>query len=68
MNTFKSYCFFLLNIRLAFCDLAGAERADKSQSFGTRLREAGTINTGLFTLGKCIEVIRSNQLEPDKYE
>ncbi len=46
---------------MAFCDLAGSERAQKSLSIGCRLKEASNINTDLFTLGKCLEAIRSNQ-------
>ncbi|CAH8530539.1 unnamed protein product [Dicrocoelium dendriticum] len=52
---------------LTFCDLAGSERSEKAETGGqaARLREAGTINTSLLTLGRCIECLRYNQSHPD---
>ncbi|TRY89392.1 hypothetical protein DNTS_024128, partial [Danionella cerebrum] len=49
---------------LSLCDLAGSERCAKTQNHGERLKEAGNINTSLLTLGKCINALRVNQLQP----
>lgn len=62
---FALYCIFFLNAgeilyRLSFCDLAGSERAAKSQTTGMRLKEAGCINTSLLVLGRCMEQLRLN--------
>jgi hypothetical protein len=38
--------------RMLFVDLAGSERLKKSKSTGEMLRETGSINRSLFTLGK----------------
>ncbi|CAG2109631.1 unnamed protein product [Medioppia subpectinata] len=46
---------------LSICDLAGAERSDKANSTGDRLREAGKINESLFSLSRCIASLRHNQ-------
>ncbi|XP_072562814.1 kinesin-like protein KIF20A [Paramormyrops kingsleyae] len=45
---------------LCVCDLAGSERC-KEQRDGERLKEAGSINTSLHTLGRCIAALRYNQ-------
>ncbi|XP_038627149.1 kinesin-like protein KIF20A [Tachyglossus aculeatus] len=45
---------------LSLCDLAGSERC-KEQKTGERLKEAGSINTSLHTLGRCIAALRQNQ-------
>lgn len=42
-------------------DLAGSERYKKTDATGMRIKEAGTINTSLMTLGKCLESIRNKQ-------
>ncbi|XP_068082815.1 kinesin-like protein KIF20A [Anabrus simplex] len=42
-------------------DLAGAERAKKTNNVGERMKESQSINTSLHVLGKCLEVIRQNQ-------
>jgi len=42
-------------------DLAGSERYKKTDAAGMRIKEAGTINTSLMTLGKCLESMRSKQ-------
>lgn len=44
-----------------FCDLAGAERSDKTGNGGARLKETGGINTSLLTLGRCLEAVQHNQ-------
>ncbi|NXU72221.1 KI20A protein, partial [Oreotrochilus melanogaster] len=46
---------------LSFCDLAGSERCNKTQAFGDRLKEAGSINNSLHILGKCISALKQNQ-------
>ncbi|XP_067936666.1 kinesin-like protein KIF20A [Watersipora subatra] len=48
--------------QLSFCDLAGSERYTQMRSEGKRLKEAGNINTSLLTLGRCIQLLRENQL------
>ncbi|KAG8439346.1 hypothetical protein GDO86_005533 [Hymenochirus boettgeri] len=50
---------------LSFCDLAGSERC-KDQRSGDRLKEATNINTSLHTLGRCINVLRQNQLQKSR--
>ncbi|KAG0613247.1 hypothetical protein M758_6G087600 [Ceratodon purpureus] len=37
---------------MLFVDLAGSERLKKSKSSGEMLKETGSINRSLFTLGK----------------
>lgn len=46
--------------RLSVVDLAGSERARNTQTHGDRLKEAGKINQSLMILGRCFEVIRTN--------
>jgi kinesin family protein 20 len=48
--------------RLSVVDLAGSERARNTQTHGDRLKEAGKINQSLMILGRCFEVIRSNDV------
>uniref|UniRef100_UPI00358DDFCD kinesin-like protein KIF23 isoform X1 n=1 Tax=Myxine glutinosa TaxID=7769 RepID=UPI00358DDFCD len=48
--------------QLALVDLAGSERTTRTRAEGSRLREAGSINTSLMTLRTCIEILRENQL------
>lgn len=79
-NSSRSHCIFNIKLlrvvnrenpsvakvtMLSLCDLAGSERACKTNSTGDRLKEAGNINTSLMTLGRCIETMRSNQLRKD---
>jgi kinesin family protein 20 len=47
-------------------DLAGSERAKHTQNTGDRLREASHINTGLMSLGRCMEIVRLNQHDKRK--
>jgi hypothetical protein len=47
---------------MLFVDLAGSERLKKSKSSGEMLKETGSINRSLFTLGKvshtfCLEYL-----------
>ena len=46
---------------MSIVDLAGSERHSRTNAAGSRLKEAGNINTSLMTLGKCIEILRWNQ-------
>ena len=54
--------------RLCIVDLAGAERQKKTgmttQTNGTRLNEAMSINKDLMVLGHCLRDLRYNQLHP----
>jgi hypothetical protein len=47
--------------QLTIVDLAGSERYKHTNAAGERIKEAGTINTSLMTLGKCLESMRSRQ-------
>ncbi|XP_064631410.1 kinesin-like protein KIF20B isoform X2 [Lineus longissimus] len=75
-NSSRSHCIFTMKLlrvvdkenpyvarvsMLSFCDLAGSERYSKTRSSGERLREAGSINRSLLTLGQCIDILRHNQ-------
>ncbi|GFS29802.1 kinesin-like protein KIF20A [Trichonephila inaurata madagascariensis] len=77
----RSHCIFTVKVarvydddngttgrvnRISFCDLAGSERAAKSQTSGMRLKEAGYINTSLMVLGRCLDQLRLNQTARDK--
>ncbi|XP_070386551.1 kinesin-like protein KIF20A isoform X2 [Dermacentor albipictus] len=46
---------------LMLCDLAGSERPSKTGTAGSRLREAGRINTSLMVLSRCLEGLRNNK-------
>ncbi|RWS14197.1 Kinesin-like KIF20B [Dinothrombium tinctorium] len=46
---------------ISFCDLAGVERCNKTESKGVRLKEAGKINNSLLTLNLVIMGIRAKQ-------
>ncbi len=50
--------------KLSVVDLAGSERTQKTQTQGTRLKEAAKINSSLMTLGRCLEILRYNQQNP----
>ena len=55
-----------MNCRLSFCDLAGSERQAKTNTTGDRIKEAGNINTSLLSLGRCMKVLKHNQI--NKYD
>lgn len=48
---------------IKFVDLAGSERLKKTQLFGQleRMREGAQINKSLTTLGRCINILSSNE-------
>jgi len=52
--------------KLAIVDLAGSERALRTCATGERLKEASNINASLFNLGRCLEELRWNQMNPNK--
>lgn len=47
--------------KICFVDLAGSERLSYTKSDGVMLKETGSINKSLFTLGKVISALSSNQ-------
>lgn len=47
--------------KLSIVDLAGNERASRTNNTGERLKEASLINTSLMSLGHCLEKLRQNQ-------
>ncbi|XP_037034106.1 kinesin-like protein subito [Bradysia coprophila] len=68
----RSHCLFLIDVikreqtniyynRFRFCDLAGSERVKKSETSGSRLKEAQNINTSLLVLGRCLDIAFANQ-------
>lgn len=48
--------------QLSIVDLAGSERTGRTNNTGDRLRETGSINRSIHTLGQCIHTLRANQL------
>eukprot|EP00040_Diaphanoeca_grandis_P029731 m.174695 g.174695 ORF g.174695 m.174695 type:complete len:1087 (-) comp31780_c0_seq1:653-3913(-) len=68
----RSHCLFTIKVirtsktegssinQLTIVDLAGSERYKKTDATGERIKEAGTINTSLMTLGKCMDALRWN--------
>ncbi len=48
--------------------MAGSERSKKTGATGDRVKEAGSINTSLLVLGRCIEAMRFNQRATKKSE
>jgi len=72
-NSSRSHCIFLVDVIkyeksngishncYKFCDLAGSERVKKSETTGSRLKEAQNINTSLLVLGRCLDTAFQNQ-------
>ena len=50
--------------KVVICDLAGSERTARTQTTGSRLKEAANINQSLVVLGRCLESLRWNQTHP----
>jgi hypothetical protein len=48
-------------VQFCIADLAGSERAKRTQNTGTRLKEAGHINGALMTFRKCVDALLSIQ-------
>lgn len=46
--------------QLSLVDLAGSERTKRTKNTGSRLREAGNINSSLMALRNCMEALREN--------
>jgi kinesin family member 23 len=46
--------------QLSLVDLAGSERTKRTKNTGSRLREAGSINSSLMALRNCMEVLKEN--------
>lgn len=70
-NSSRSHSVFRLVVsgeetrssKLCIVDLAGAERNGRTNTVGERLKEAGHINNSLSVLGRCLEVMKSNQIK-----
>lgn len=52
--------------QLSLVDLAGSERTKRTKNTGSRLREAGNINSSLMALRSCMEVLRENIMNGTK--
>jgi len=52
--------------QLSLVDLAGSERTKRTNNTGSRLREAGNINSSLMALRNCIEALRDSTLSGSK--
>lgn len=50
--------------KLSFVDMAGAERANRTGNSGQRFKESVKINSSLLALGRCLEALRHNQMNP----
>ena len=48
--------------KISFVDLAGSERLKESKSQGEMVKETGSINKSLFTLGKVISCLADKKL------
>ncbi|OAF63816.1 hypothetical protein A3Q56_08478, partial [Intoshia linei] len=46
--------------QFSIVDLAGCERSNRTNNYGDRIQESGSINNSLMTLRSCIEAIREN--------
>lgn len=52
--------------QLSLVDLAGSERTKRTKNTGSRLKEAGNINSSLMALRNCMEVLRENIVNSTK--
>lgn len=52
--------------KLSVIDLAGSERAKRTNNQGARLVEANNINQSLLTFKRCLDALRHNQLHPNR--
>jgi len=52
--------------KISFVDLAGSERLKQSKSEGQMVKETGSINKSLFTLGKVISMLSTAMSSVDK--
>ena len=52
--------------QLSLVDLAGSERTKRTKNTGSRLREAGNINSSLMALRNCMEALRENIMNGTK--
>ena len=52
--------------KLSVIDLAGSERAKRTNNQGVRLVEANNINQSLMTFKRCIDSLRHNQIHPNR--
>lgn len=81
MKSTRSHCIFFVDIikytytltectlssyGYKFCDLAGSERANKTENEGTRFVESKNINKSLLTLGRCLSVAYERQQNKKK--
>ena len=57
----------LRTAQLAIVDLAGAERATRTETAGDRLKEARAINSSLSVLGRCLSALKSNHRSEAPY-
>jgi kinesin family protein 23 len=54
--------------QLSLVDLAGSERTKRTNNKGSRLKEAGNINSSLMVLRTCMETLRENIIHSAKKE
>lgn len=77
MSSSRSHCVFTIYLvksdnttatvsRFNFCDLAGSERVSNTNHTGMRLKESQAINSALHVLGRCIKIIKENQMNGTK--
>jgi hypothetical protein len=52
--------------KLSVIDLAGSERAKRTNNQGARLVEAANINQSLMTFHRCMDALRHNQQHPNR--
>lgn len=57
---------YMKHKRISIIDLAGSERAKRTNNQGARLVEANNINKSLLTFKLCIDALRHNQLHPSR--